>query len=64
MGSISREETMKNDQKDKAPADPGLHNPPVKNDGPDETPVYEDLYHDEGRRNLLEEEAVKAPVGK
>jgi len=55
---------MKNDQKDKAPADPGLHNPPVKNDGPDETPVYEDLYHDEGRRNLLEEEAVKAPVGK
>ncbi|MEO5914103.1 MAG: hypothetical protein ABIS50_07715 [Luteolibacter sp.] len=29
----------------------------AKNDGPDETPVYEDLYHDEGRTNPLEEEA-------
>ncbi|MEO7099795.1 MAG: hypothetical protein ABI162_10570 [Luteolibacter sp.] len=47
---------MKDDNKPTEPAGVGLHNHPPKNDGPDETPVYEDLYHDDGRRNILEEE--------
>ena len=48
---------MKDDDNMMPPAEEGLHNHPLKNDGPDETPVYEDLYHDDGRRNILEEEA-------
>jgi hypothetical protein len=54
-GSFEKEETMKDDESMPA-RDDQLHNRPTKNDGPDETPVYEDLYHDEGRRNVLEEE--------
>ena len=48
---------MQNENPIKRPVAEGLHNHPAKNDGPDQTPVYEDLYHDEGRRNVLEEEA-------
>ena len=55
---------MKNDNDSMPARDPGLHNHPLKNDGPDETPVYEDLYHDEGRRNLLEEEEQAKKRGK
>lgn len=57
--------TLKKDRKAAKPIKPaevvGLHNHPVTNDGPDETPVYEDLYHDEGRRNILEEEEGDQP---
>jgi hypothetical protein len=49
------------DEPEITPEAEGLHNPPAKNDGPDETPVHEDLYHDEGRRNLLDKEGRMKP---
>lgn len=48
---------MKDDIETTTPESREIHSHALKNDGPDETPVYEDLYHDEGRRNILEEEA-------
>jgi hypothetical protein len=45
-----------NESKNLAPEE--APHPAAKNDGPDETPVYEDLYHDEGRRNILDDEGL------
>lgn len=53
---------MKDDTELMPPVQEGLHNHASKNDGPDETPVYEDLFHDEGRRNILDEEAEDRPA--
>ncbi len=53
---------MKDDTELMPPVQEGLHNHAPKNDGPDETPVYEDLFHDEGRRNILDEEAEDRPA--
>jgi hypothetical protein len=55
---MNREDAMNDDTESKKLAPEGEARHAAKNDGPDETPVYEDLYHDEGRRNVLEEEGV------